>query len=269
MRRYSMNKKSGLKLGFDQYEIREYWSKRAEYFEEDDYKPVCVFEAQKGMNAYFDMIQRNIFSSLLGTIPSGRVKTVLEIGCGIGRWAAYIEKYYPFSFVGIDISFEMVEIARKRVKSASILVMSADELGISDGTFDLMFSITVLQHMPYAIQRKAVKEMCRVTKKGGYILIIEDTRGPEEQFNLFANPPSEWRRLFENEGCSTISIRNHKSDLGITLFSSCMRVLDRMGMADSGLQGIMKVSAGLESVLASIVPSRHTSGVALLMKKSV
>ncbi|MGC1122575.1 MAG: methyltransferase domain-containing protein [Candidatus Methanofastidiosia archaeon] len=262
-----MDKKSGLKLGFDQYEIREYWSKRAEYFEEDDYKPVCIFEAQKEMNAYFDVIQRNIFSSLIGKIPSRRVKTILEIGCGIGRWAAYIEKHYPFSFVGIDISFKMAEIAKKRVKSSSTSVMSANELGFSDGMFDLVFSITVLQHMPYAIQEKAVREMCRVTKKGGYILIIEDTRGPKERFNLFANPPSEWRRLFENEGCSTISMKNHKSDMAIALFSRCMRVLDKMGIADSGVKGIIKVSAGVESFLDSVVPSRYFSGVALLMKK--
>ncbi|MBU7025212.1 MAG: hypothetical protein HXS40_13705, partial [Theionarchaea archaeon] len=71
-----------LNLGFDQYDMEAYWSKRATYFEEDEYKPVCVFQAPREINRYFDMIQQALFSSLIRQIARKDTSSVLEIGCG-------------------------------------------------------------------------------------------------------------------------------------------------------------------------------------------
>lgn len=255
-----------LDLGFDQYDMEAYWNKRATYFEEDEYKPICVFHAPREINMYFDMIQQTIFSSLMRQIARKDIDSVLEIGCGIGRWASLVEKHYT-NYTGIDISLEMVKIAAERVNSP-FLVMKADRLGFSDETFDLVFSITVLHHIPYDIQKEAIKEMCRVTKKGGYILIIEDTKNPREPFNLFAHPASTWQTLFENQGVTTVAMKNHKTYLALGIASQLMKILDKMGIINPKVKGrVIAFSAELETILGSILPPKYCSGVALLMRK--
>jgi ubiquinone/menaquinone biosynthesis C-methylase UbiE len=265
MRRHSMGEKD-LDLGFDQYDMEAYWSKRATYFGEDEYKPVCVFHAPREINIYFDMIQKTVFSSLMGKIARRDISSVLEIGCGIGRWASLVEKQI-INYTGIDISLEMVKIARKRVNSP-LLVMKADGLGFGDETFDLVFSITVLHHIPYDIQKEAIKEMCRVTRKGGYILIIEDTRNPRKPFNLFAHPASTWQTLFEDQGVTTVAMKNHKTYLALGIASQLVRILDKMGIVNPKVRDrVITFSAKLETVLGSILPPKYCSGVALLMRK--
>lgn len=161
-------KKVNHRLGMEKYDMKEYWNKRAEYFNEDEYKAVCVFVAPRHVNEYLDMLQKFTFSKLLDKIGSLKNKKVLEIGCGIGRWAKYLVEREPtIHYTGIDISPKMVEIAKKRVPSASFLNMSGDNLRFKDESFDLVFSITVLHHIPYDKQIKTIKEMCRVVKRGG------------------------------------------------------------------------------------------------------
>ena len=38
------------KLGFKNYDMKEYWEKRAEYYHRSPYKAVCVFSACEQLN---------------------------------------------------------------------------------------------------------------------------------------------------------------------------------------------------------------------------
>lgn len=77
-------------------------------------------------------------------------KRVLEIGCGIGIDAAEFAKNGA-EYVGIDISKNSIEIAKKRFDTlgleGKLIVRSGDD--IKDlGTFDLIYSYGVLHHYP-------------------------------------------------------------------------------------------------------------------------
>jgi SAM-dependent methyltransferase len=72
---------------------------------------------------------------------------VLDVGCGIGRWTKIISN--KNSVVGVDISRFMIKMAKDSCKgeNCSFLVADASFLPFKDKVFDLVVSITVLQHI--------------------------------------------------------------------------------------------------------------------------
>jgi phosphatidylethanolamine/phosphatidyl-N-methylethanolamine N-methyltransferase len=107
-------------------------------------------------------------------------KSLLEIGVGTGLMLPR----YPSatSVVGIDLSEEMLEIARTRaseIKSGdqniTLINMNAESLAFPDNTFDCVTLPYVLSVTPNP--EKLVAEIRRVCKKNGTILILNHFSG--------------------------------------------------------------------------------------------
>jgi ubiquinone/menaquinone biosynthesis C-methylase UbiE len=101
---------------------------------------------------------------------------VLDVGCGPGKWTKlYAAKGYPTT--GIDASPRMVKLARASKEDAekvNLCVMDASLLGFQTASFDLVNCVTVLQHITVDKKwKKAIKEMVRITKTEGNILLYE------------------------------------------------------------------------------------------------
>lgn len=89
--------------------------------------------------------------------PEGKV---LEIGCGVGR---LMEDGYS----GIDISEEMLKIARERKPKCEFKLTDGRTIPYPDESFDVVYCVLVFQHLPLEAVRGYVKEAERVLKKGG------------------------------------------------------------------------------------------------------
>ncbi|HOK55973.1 MAG TPA: class I SAM-dependent methyltransferase [bacterium] len=97
---------------------------------------------------------------------------ILDVGCGTGTLLYHL-KNYGYDVWGIDNSKRMVEIAEEKVPGK---IIKEDMLNIPfpSETFDLVFSIVSLHHLGKIEKvKKAVREMIRITKNGGMILIWE------------------------------------------------------------------------------------------------
>ena len=109
-------------------------------------------------------------------LPVGRGggELLLDIGCNWGRWtiAAARAGYRP---IGIDPSFEAIvaarRIARQLGADVRYLVADARRLPFPDGTFDVVFSYGVLQHLSKADAAVAVGEIARTLKIGATSLV--------------------------------------------------------------------------------------------------
>lgn len=104
---------------------------------------------------------------------------VLEVGIGTGRNIPY----YPqdTELTGIDFSPKMVEIARKKAKSKNnikILEMDAESMEFSDDTFDTVITSCVFCSVPNPV--KGLKEIRRVCKNGGKVLMLEHVRSEKK-----------------------------------------------------------------------------------------
>jgi len=109
-----------------------------------------------------------------------RDKKILELGCGTGRFCYLLAKDFALSeVVGIDISEESLLIADKlrNVLNQPTLRFKKDNLfstRFSNCSFDVVFNEGVIEHFSLEEQpnyKDALKEMVRLTKPGGKILV--------------------------------------------------------------------------------------------------
>lgn len=99
---------------------------------------------------------------------------VLEVGAGIGRWAASFDPTTT-RFVGVDVSGGMVEAARANFPEGRFDLIDEDMLfPYAEESFDLVFSVGVMHHNPTQTKRTLVSEMWRVARPGGRLLFLED-----------------------------------------------------------------------------------------------
>jgi ubiquinone/menaquinone biosynthesis C-methylase UbiE len=111
----------------------------------------------------------------VGIEPGDRV---LDVGCGTGYFVRMLAQAVgpTGSAVGVDAAPEMVAYARSRSdKKATVSfdVGSAAALSFPDSSFDVVVSSLTMHHLAATDQLPAVREMRRVLKPGGRLLIAE------------------------------------------------------------------------------------------------
>ena len=88
-----------------------------------------------------------------------------------------------FSVSGFDVSDHAVEIAQGSIQkagySADLKAASILDTGYADNQFDGVLSRDVLDHISKADAIIAMKELCRITKPGGIVLITLDSLDEE------------------------------------------------------------------------------------------
>ena len=101
-----------------------------------------------------------------------RGKSIVEIGCGAGRFLNVIKQFEPSILVGVDAS-NAVDALDKHLNlhDPNILIIQADifKLPFYKNIFDHVFSIGVLHHTPDPYF--AFKNIALLTKKGGDLSI--------------------------------------------------------------------------------------------------
>jgi len=97
---------------------------------------------------------------------------VLENGCGVGM---YVEHMIPHGgqITGLEYDFERAAEAKSR--SPDILNAAGESLPLPPNAFNLILSHEVLEHVRDDAQ--AVREMVRVLKPGGRIVLFVPNRG--------------------------------------------------------------------------------------------
>jgi SAM-dependent methyltransferase len=122
---------------------------------------------------------------LLGDVHG---KTVLDLGCGTGENLVPLVKRGA-EVIGIDISPELVELARERLGSygltATLRDGSAYDTGLADESVDVVFSMALLHHLDLPSARK---EIYRILRPGGLFILREPVR--------FSSTLNVLRRLF-------------------------------------------------------------------------
>lgn len=116
---------------------------------------------------------------LVERMGASTVRRVLDVGCGVGHWGRTIASVLAetVALEGIDREPAWVEKATEKANALGLGDRfryrrgSADALPFEDDTFDLVTCQTVLIHVPDAA--KAVREMVRVTRPGGVVLLAE------------------------------------------------------------------------------------------------
>lgn len=109
----------------------------------------------------------------------------LDMGCGLGMQTAEMCRR-GYDVTGMDPSVGLLEHARRLHPDAKFVVGSALELPFPDASFDFVYTIGVVHHLPGTeAQRQAVREIERVLKPGGMLLVHESNpRNPLFKFYM-------------------------------------------------------------------------------------
>ncbi len=110
---------------------------------------------------------------------------VLDIGCGVGRVALALARRYPhLDYTGIDVdrpsidgcranpalrqfSFQRIDVANNLYNAGGAEAAASYRLPFSDGSFDVVYVVSVFTHMFPDACRNYSKEILRVLRPGG------------------------------------------------------------------------------------------------------
>jgi len=119
-----------------------------------------------------------IRAALIRRLPQ-RVAQALDVGTGFGRNAIFLARHLPpgSQVWSIDPSEESLKRGEAAVREAghsshvSFRLGSAEQLPFDDEQFDLTMGVMLFHHLVQI--PPALREMARVTKSGGKVLVVD------------------------------------------------------------------------------------------------
>lgn len=149
---------------------------------------------------------------------------VLDIGCGTGNLAGlFAGSSLPARIIGLDYAPAMVRVARENAEKTGVdddctfLPGDSEHLPFADASFDLITCSHSFHHYPH--KQETVREMRRVLRPGGRLIIVDGFRDnavgwfvfdvciTAVEKDVYHVPWSEMRELFLRAGLTDVRHR--------------------------------------------------------------
>ncbi|MCA9672810.1 MAG: class I SAM-dependent methyltransferase [Myxococcales bacterium] len=105
-----------------------------------------------------------------------RVQRLCDLGIGTGETtlaALAALEHTPDEIVGVDVSPEMLAVARQRVPAARLLMQRLQDPLPRDGLFDLVVSALAVHHLDGAEKRALFAQLARVMTRGALLVLAD------------------------------------------------------------------------------------------------
>jgi len=113
---------------------------------------------------------------------------MLDLGCGDGSLGALVIPATCTIF-GVDLSLEDLKLAARTGRYTKVVASDAGALPFPDASFDMVFSNSVLEHIPHL--DKVLRDISRVLRAGGELAFTV----PSDQFMLLLRRPAQLRAI--------------------------------------------------------------------------
>jgi malonyl-CoA O-methyltransferase len=135
---------------------------------------------------------------IIDHLPLIKGKTVLDAGCGSGKFCALAEQREAKKIVGIDLSPEMIAISKKNCNDAVFSAGDITKIDLPENEFDLVICALVLGHQE-KLNPSLSKLIKSVTANG--LLLITD-------FHPYLTM-NQSKRTFKGEDDKTYEIKHY------------------------------------------------------------
>ena len=122
------------------------------------------YESEAGRK--IDEIEKRTF---LKYLKKTDVRHIVEIGAGTGHWTSFFADQ-GFCITATDVSDKMIEVAlAKKISNTVFMQADATNLPFPDNSVDAIVAVTSIEFV--SDRDKAIEEIKRVLKPGGYFII--------------------------------------------------------------------------------------------------
>jgi len=215
------------------YSPKDYWSGVADSSANDatGYAPVLHPDAPEWFNALIDRLQERAWKrGLAGASPAPGAR-VLDVGCGTGRW---LRRYAEFGLnaFGVDAIPGMLRRALEIGTNCPVVAAPAQRLPFQNEAFDFVSAVTVVQHVPADAQPRVLREMARVLRPGGHLMLLELTRGYGP--HVFPRAPANWIQQVSAAGLSLVNYGGQEFLLVDRALVKCVQAIRGVAGASGG-----------------------------------
>ncbi|MDP9182070.1 MAG: class I SAM-dependent methyltransferase [Actinomycetota bacterium] len=101
------------------------------------------------------------YQPVLDVLSDDNATTVLDVGSG---WYG-LSWYWPSTVVQTDLAFNGPKPSERRPGKSLYVRSTAEQLPFSDGAFDVVVSIDMVEHLPVALREASLQELLRVGRR--------------------------------------------------------------------------------------------------------
>ncbi len=193
-----------------QHEVKEKSSKRFDQWSRKYDRSILQFLV---FSRSHNMFLKNI-------VHDSGISRILDVGCGTGELAMRLKKHKKGAKVfGLDMSADMINIAKAKAKSSGnsdidFKIGDVGHMPFGDNSFDCITCAHSFHHYP--LKKKAVREMFRVLRNNGKVMIIDgykdgflgrfifDFLVKKHEVEVHHLHSNQFRRLLKNAGFKDI-----------------------------------------------------------------
>ena len=106
----------------------------------------------------------------LGEVPWETIHRAADLGCGTGRTGAWLRERGISSIDGVDLTPEMLDVARAREVYATLSEADVADTGLPSGVYDLVVTCLVDEHL--AELRPLYVEARRIARPDGIYVLV-------------------------------------------------------------------------------------------------
>lgn len=152
----------------------------------------------------------------LNRVTDEGLTSLLEVGAGTGRDSLYFQQK-GLHVTSIDITEEMVRLCKEKGLEAQL--MDFHQLEFESSTFDAIFAMNCLLHVPKAELDEVLEEIHRVLKPGG--LFFCGVYGGRESEGIWEKDfyePKRFFSMFEDEALVQVAKKHFQVEDFHTVF---------------------------------------------------
>lgn len=132
-----------------------------------------------------DIMRRMGIPPVVDHLRDESAPRVLDVGTGTGRFLLQLARALPSArYTGLDLSRPYLQEAAQvldEVRDLSLVADNAESMPFKDGTFSAVTSVFLFHELPRAARRQVGREMLRVLRPGGLLMITDSAQLSDSQ----------------------------------------------------------------------------------------